>query len=120
MDHIIVDTSSILFGLSNRIDVFKKVGEQFGLSPVISKGVFNELTALSKSRKSTSKYAKVALSLIDRYQIKMDENDIYVDKWILSAAKAYGKVCTNDTKLKTALRARGITVYSISRDGILK
>ncbi len=120
MHGIIIDTSSILFGLSNKVDAFKKVEEQLNLSPIISKGVLNELTEISKSRKSASKYAKVALLLIERHGIRTEENDAYVDKWILSSAKAFGSVCTNDTNLKKALRARGITVYSISRDGILR
>jgi rRNA-processing protein FCF1 len=120
MNGIIIDTSSILFALSNKVDIFKAVEEQSPLEALVSEGVIKELAGIAGSSKSNSKYAGVALELIKRYQIKIERNSNYVDKWILGAAKRYMNVCTNDTRLKKALRVKGITVYSISRNGILR
>lgn len=120
MNGIIVDTSSILFGLSNRNDVFSRIKEQLNLSPVISEGVVRELDLIAKSKKSGRKYARIAIALIDQHKIKTEKDSLYVDKWILKNAKKVGSVCTNDTKLKRELRSRGIATYSISRDGILR
>jgi rRNA-processing protein FCF1 len=120
MDSILVDTSSILFGLSRKVDVFMAVREQLGLSPRISFGVIRELSMLSTKKGPKQKYAKVGLSLIDRHGVDVDEDDTYVDKWILKNSKKYSKVCTNDTKLRKELTRRGATTYSISGDGTLR
>ena len=114
---IIVDTSSILFALSNKVDIFNAIKEDLGLDPVISRGVVKELQKFSESSKGSSRYAKVALQLIDKYGIKTDPDSDYVDNWILSKAKDMDNVCTNDTKLRNALRGKGVKVYVISRSG---
>ncbi len=120
MGSIIVDTSSILFGLSNKVDVFEKVKEQLNLEPVISKGVMNELALISESKKADRKYAKTAMSLIKHHGVRVENDDSYVDKWILSSSKAFKNVCTNDTNLRKGLKSRGITTYTLSRDGFLR
>ena len=120
MDTIIVDTSSILFALSKRIDIFERIDEQLGSKPVISKGIINELTELSKDKKAVSRNAAVALKLISSHSLIIDDNEDYPDNWILKDAKKFGKVCTNDTKLRQALRAMSIQACSISVKGVLK
>ncbi len=120
MGRIILDTSSILFGLSNRVDVFKGIRAKLDMAPVISKGVVKELTLISRSRKSSSKHAKVALAMINSYGIDIVDNEEYVDKWILRSARRFSGVCTNDIKLKRELRSRGIATYSVSRDGTFR
>lgn len=120
MEGIIVDTSSILFGLSNRIDIFSRAKEQLNLNPVISAGIIRELDLISKSKKSEHKYAKIALAMIEKHNITIEDESSYVDKWILKNAKRFGSVCTNDMKLKKELKSRGIETYTLSRDGILR
>ena len=120
MESIIVDTSSILFALSNKVDVFEKISEQLQLKPMVSKGVVRELSAMSSAKAATRKYAKVAIGLIALHSVKIDPDNTYVDSWILRAAKSAGAVCTNDTKLRGALRAKGINVYAISVSGQLR
>ncbi|MDE1767813.1 MAG: hypothetical protein KGH67_02275 [Candidatus Micrarchaeota archaeon] len=120
MNRIILDTSSILFALSNKIDLFKKVEEQLSYEPVVSAGVIKELSKMAESRQKNSKYASVALLLIKRYNVKVENNDDYVDRWILSSAKAFQNVCTNDIKLKRQLSSQGVNTYSISRGGSLR
>ena len=99
MDHIIIDTSSILFGLENKVDVFKAAEDQLGLKPVISKGVLRELRRKLGGKGRDGKNASVALELIGRYKVRIESDESYVDKWIIYAAKYFKNVCTNDTKL---------------------
>ncbi len=114
---IILDTSSILFALSNKVDIFIAAREELSLDPVISLGVVRELRRISKSAKVSSKAANVALELIKKREEAVVPDNQYVDDWILSAAGKYEGVCTNDTKLRRALRANGVKVYAVSRSG---
>lgn len=120
MDSIIVDTSSILFAFSNKIDIFKEIETQLSLKPVISQGVVNELNRMASSNKEEKKYAKVALTLIESREISTEKESGYVDRWILESAKKFGSVCTNDIKLKRSLKEKGINVYSVSIGGKLR
>lgn len=120
MDSIIIDTSSILFAFSNHVDIFKEAEAQLSLKPVISKGVIKELGRMAESRKAESKYAKAAIALIEKHNISIEKEEGYVDRWILTNANKIGSVCTNDMKLKVALKARGVPVYTVSRSGILR
>lgn len=123
MKYLILDTSSIIFGLSNKINVFDSVNNQLpGYRILISKGVERELEKMGKGRSKYGKYAKVAIHLLKASSnIDRAEDTRFVDAWILKDSVALkAAVCTNDTKLKKALRAKGITAYSISRSGILK
>jgi rRNA-processing protein FCF1 len=114
---MIVDTSSILFALSNKVDIFNAVRAELGMTPMISKGVINELTRISNDTRANGRYAKVALRLIDRYGVKTDPDSGYVDDWMLSKANDPANFCTNDTKLRNALKGKGAKVYAISRSG---
>jgi rRNA-processing protein FCF1 len=120
MSGIIVDTSSILFGLSKKIDVFESIEGQLALKPVISKGVLRELLSISQKKGAYRKYAAAALALIEKRKPEIDGDTGYVDGWIASSARKYGSVCTNDTKLKRILNAVGIKTYSIAIGGKLK
>jgi rRNA-processing protein FCF1 len=117
MDGIIVDTSSILFAFSNRVDIFRRVKLQLGLAPVVSEGVIRELKAKAQGGGRSRAYARLALDLIKNYGINVDKDSGYVDRWIIASSKRYGSVCTNDTKLRRALRNSGSAVYTISRSG---
>jgi rRNA-processing protein FCF1 len=120
MEGIIVDTSSILFALSNKVDIFDAIGGQLRLTPVISRGVVSELSRLSKTRKASGRHASVALELIGRHNVRIERDSGYVDSWILSAAHGFSCVCTNDTRLREELRKAGIKVYVMSRSGELR
>jgi len=117
LECMIVDTSSILFALSNKIDIFDAIRKELNMDPMVSKGVINELGKAASGSKANGKYAKVALQLIDKYEIKTDPGSGYVDDWMLSKAKEAVNFCTNDTKLRKALREKGANVYTISRNG---
>ena len=120
MGYIIVDTSSILFGLENKVDIFKEADSKLGLSPIISKGVVMELTKISSSKRQDRKYAIMALKLIAEQKVKIESDTAYVDEWIIRAATKYGNVCTNDTKLRKALKSKGVSIYSVSMGGSLR
>ncbi len=120
MEYIIVDTSSILFEFSNKIDIFKQIATQLSLKPVVSQGVLRELTKMASSTKADKKYAKVALAMINEHKVGVETDSGYVDAWILASAKKFQCVCTNDMKLKKALKAKGIQVYSVSIGGTIK
>ncbi|MDE1851583.1 MAG: hypothetical protein KGH69_02760 [Candidatus Micrarchaeota archaeon] len=120
MDYVILDTSSILFSASNKHDIFAAIMERYPKhSIMVSEGVLKELKRLSSGRSKHAKYAAVAISLLNRYaSIKVANNSTYVDKWIIREASKLGAVvCSNDIKLKRALRAHGITTISATREG---
>ncbi len=118
---IIVDTSSILFGFSNHIDVFEKIGEMFpSCEIIISRGIVGELEGLGKARRQGA-YAKVALAAIESHKLEISKSSVYVDEWIASeSARRRCLVCTNDVGLKARLRKAGVSVVSLSRSGRLR
>ncbi len=117
MENIIIDTSSILFGLSINFDAFKAAETRLCLRPCVSKGVLRELSGIARSRKSNRKYASVAISLIKKYNVKVYPDAGHVDNWILKSAHDIKNICTNDTRLRMKLRHAGIKPYTISMDG---
>ncbi|MDE1823121.1 MAG: hypothetical protein KGH50_02235 [Candidatus Micrarchaeota archaeon] len=123
MDYVILDTSSIIFSLSNKRDILMSIRDRFPNSRIlVSDGVLGELKKLSSGRSRYAKYAAVAISLLNRYDnVKVAKNSSYVDKWIIREASKLGAVvCSNDIKLKRALKAAGISTISVSRDGSLR
>ncbi len=118
---IIVDTSSILFGFSNHVDVFEKIEWEFPeCVALISKGVITELEKSSKSRKQAA-YAKAALLAVERHKLEISRSTGYVDDWIASeSAKRRCLVCTNDIGLKARLKRTGIGTVSLSMNGRLR
>lgn len=122
MGSIIIDTSSIIFGLSNNIDIFDTVAYELpGYKILISKGIVEELKKLGSKNGRYKKYAHVALTLIKKHKAKVANSSSYVDAWIENeAVKTNCTVCTNDIKLKKLLKSKDITVLSISRSGLLR
>jgi rRNA-processing protein FCF1 len=123
MQYLIIDTSSIVFALSNNVDIFQMVKDELpGTTILISNGIVNELKGIAKKRGKNGKYASVAISLLNSHNnIRIEQNKGYVDSWILMESRQLPcSVCTNDTKLKKALRQNKIKVYSISRNGTLR
>ncbi len=122
---ILIDTSSILFALSNMKNVFQIISDRFPKQEmVISKGVVNELERLAKEKGNRAKLARTALMEIGSTALKIEENELNVDRWIENAAKDAGGrecvVCTNDINLKKKVRMHGIKVFSATRSGTLR
>lgn len=118
----ILDTSSILFGLSNNIDPFERLRESFpDYKIVVSQGIVRELAEMSGSRKRQKVQAKIGLALIKKNLITVLKGDEYVDSWILGNVGRWECiVCTNDVRLKAKLKSRGVKVLSLSRGGMLR
>lgn len=114
---MIIDTSSILFGLENKIDVFQLIKE-LGYEPLVSKGVIKELEKIAEAGSRKSGYARLALAEIKEKGISIDESEGYVDSWIERSSGVL--VCTNDTKLRQRLKAKNIKVFTLSRGGRLR
>lgn len=119
---MIVDTSSILFALSNRMDAFRAIEEaDEDYEPVVTSGVVTELKDIGKGRGKQSMNARAALSVMKERSIEVIAAGGVVDDSILSAAKRFRcSVCTNDIGLKRRLKASGVKAVSIGRDRKLR
>lgn len=115
---IILDTSSIVFGFSNNMDIFDSLSQDLQYKPLISTAILDELEILGKSRKRDGKFAKIALLSMKRRNIEAQKSTLPVDKWIIETSKERKcVVCTNDSRLKRILVSRGIKAVSFTRDG---
>lgn len=119
----IVDTSSILFGFSNRRDVFAAVSERFpGAGMLISAGVLAELAGISENRGKRGTSARTALEAIKHKKILVDKDTGNVDAWIRSKSleSKHSVVITNDTELLRVLRSSGVMCLKLTRQGLLR
>ena len=117
LGRIIIDTSSILFALSKKVDVFESAQTELAMKPLVSKGILTELSRMSKGSGKKARDAKVALAMIKAHKVEVNPDNKYVDSWILSQATSGMAVCTNDTELRKSLRLKGASVYAISEGG---
>ncbi len=119
---IILDTSSIVFALSNGIDIFGAVRDQKpGYVPILSHGIVGELKGIRSKGGKYSGYAGAAIGILERSDVEMMPDNSTVDDWIYEEAVNNGyAVCTNDIRLKKRLKARRVTVFSIARSGTIR
>lgn len=129
MKYIIIDTSSILFSLKYKKNVFEVIKTKYisNYKIIISNGIINELARLSKSRSKLSLIAKMALLLISK--IRQNERKVFiyrrsninVDTWILNISNNLKNidVITNDTELAKKINKKN-KILKISKQGILR
>jgi len=117
---VIVDTSSILFGIESKKDALE-IAEEIG-RVVLPKSAIIELEKIAKGPGSKGTYAKTALGIIrQKRQIKIIASRGNVDSWILKNASRLGAfVVTNDTALARKLKIEGIRVFKLARSGKLR
>ncbi|MEM3781733.1 MAG: hypothetical protein QXT43_02100, partial [Candidatus Micrarchaeaceae archaeon] len=116
--YVLIDTSSILFAFRNKNNIFALLSYQFpGVRLAVSQGVKEELAKLSKSKKRISASASVALKEAASNGVEVLPNKAMPDAWLLDSAKAGVFICTNDIALKRKLKAKGATVFSVTRSG---
>ncbi len=122
MPHVIVDTSSMMFGFSHNRNVFEAAHRKFPTrKPLVSKGILAELRAISENRGKRGATARLALLEIKAKKIDVDNITEYADKWILDASLRRGKVViTNDTALARRLLSRGVGVFKMSVSGEIR
>ena len=119
---VLVDTSSILYGLENSKDVFEIAKSRFpGCNILVSKGVVAELSGLSSSASKTAQLAKTALQIIKLKKVRVDNITGSADNWIFNKAIAEPSIAiTNDTALYKRLKSRKLSAFKLSKKGILK
>ncbi len=120
---VIIDTSAILFGFSNRRDVFEIARMRFGAAALlISRGVLSELSGISLNKGAKGKSARMALEAIKYKKIRVDNIGSNVDAWIHSKAleSKHTVVITNDTELYNILRSAGVSCLKLTRQGLLR
>ncbi len=123
MAYVIIDTSSILFGIRYNKDVFKSVNEKYPqLKQLISYGVMSELEKMASNKGTKANEARTALKILRHKNLKVDNKSEYVDSWILDTASknANSLVITNDTKLFKNLKSKGIETKKLSKSGELR
>ena len=141
MNYIIIDTSSMLFGLRYNKNIFELIKTKYlsNYKIIISKGILNELTYLSKYNSELALNAKAAIQIINsltQTQSKVfiyEKSSINVDSWILRASRKFDNsiIITNDTKLAEELKKikdkesketenKTTKIYKLSKQGILR
>ncbi len=116
---VVIDTSSIIFGFSKKVDVFERIREEFpGYEIIMPSGVLGELEKIGKEKMKESVNARYALGVIGKLGLRVVPSYAYVDRWILEKADGMGcTVCTNDGELRKKLAAMGVKVVSVSVGG---
>jgi rRNA-processing protein FCF1 len=121
MHRVILDTSSIVFAFSRKADIFESAEDRLHARIVVSRGVMRELNSIALRRTKAGRAAKVALEMLKKYTVDVEDDDRQADKWILDAGMDSDiYVCTNDIRLKQELRKRGKLALSVSENGVLR
>ncbi|MCL5008014.1 MAG: hypothetical protein M1562_02075, partial [Candidatus Marsarchaeota archaeon] len=120
--HIFIDTSSILFAIENRKDIFEIIDAEFDRSYIrtVSNGVIGELRRIGGNRSERGGMARAAIQMISDRSIHIDRDSKRPDVWMLKiSGSASGDIfITNDTALLRSIRAKGARVFRVSRYGI--
>ncbi len=123
MADLIIDTSALLFGISNRIDVIEAARRQIpGCRVLVSSAILGELSAIGRGRGRRGAMARAALAMLRSKKIDVVKEKRRVDDWILEFANCHRgtDVLTNDGKLTLRLRDSGATAYKLARSGALR
>jgi rRNA-processing protein FCF1 len=121
MRRILLDTSSIVFAFSNKLDIFALVEERLDSRAVVSDGILAELKKLSLRRNKEGNGARLALQVMQGHKVEALKNSQKVDDFLVKAGtEGEMLVCTNDIGVKRRLKSRGIRPLSVSRSGVLR
>ena len=122
MARVIIDTSSILYGISFRKDIFAIAAMRFpGSTMIISKGVLRELSGISKGNGRRGADAMAALALIRVKNVKVDTDSGTADSWALRSARHNNFiVITNDTALLRRIKQINPNVFKLSKSGAIR
>ncbi len=123
MVYVIIDTSSILFGISCKKDVFQIAERDFPSADVlISAGILRELSGISRNMGKRGASAKTAIESLKYKKVDVDNNTRSVDSWIHAKSQQYphAVVITNDTALYKKLKASNIRALKLTKSGLLR
>jgi len=116
MKTVLLDTNFLIdlgrFGVS--IDEIDKVmNERY--EPAVLRSTLNELKSIAATQQEESKFAKVALMLLDLRGVAVIESEKIADEGIVEAAEKDKQniiVATDDIELRKRLKSLGIkTIY---------
>ncbi len=116
---LVMDTSSIVFAVSNHVDPFSAAEIEFpGCEIVLSRGVIRELKGLGSGKSRHAGYAKAAVGMLAAHRVTVLDDNSTVDDWIVKyATESNALVCTNDSGLKARILELGGAVIGITRSG---
>lgn len=112
MEKVAVDTSFFIFMIKRKIEI-NRMNELFSgpIELYTSQGVINELLNIKNSERNNSPYANLALKLIDKLKIKIEENEKVPDDWLLEQKN----IATVDIPLSKKALERGVRVINITK-----
>ncbi len=123
MDFLIIDTSSIVFGFSNKKDVFEIAHSRFpAYGILISAGILGELSKIARNRGGKGSGAKTAIESLKFKKVNVDNSTGSVDSWIYAKSQEYphSVVITNDTELYKKLKTSNIKCLKLTKAGLLR
>ena len=110
--NVAVDTSFLMFIVRRKINM-DRIYSAFD-NPIklyTSRGVINELEAISKSKRPSAVDAALALKLLNSLNIEIKPNTEDPDKWLMTQRV----IATTDIKLAREAKLAGIRVISITK-----
>ncbi len=113
-----IDTSSIIFAMQNRKDIFSITRTVFpGCEICVSQGVISELRRISFGKTKKGRNAATGLLALHHNNISIERDKQLPDEWMANASSNGHIFVTNDTKLWHILKSQGKRAAKLSIDG---
>ena len=121
-DCVLIDTSSLLFGIEKGMDLFEIIRfDMPGTQVVVPRPVLRELEGMQTERGKRGMHARIALELIEKNSKTVAESNENADDAILAISSEMGcAVVTNDSELRKRLRAKNVRVFTLAMDKKLR
>jgi rRNA-processing protein FCF1 len=110
---VLLDTNILFVPFRFRVDIFAGIEEMLSepWEAVVSSRIIRELRRVAQRKGRHAIEAKLALSMLEKKQVKIIASEMPVDEWLFSYAKEHGAVVvTNDSELIKKLKKNGIKV----------
>ncbi len=120
ISEVVVDTSSIIFGMQNRKNIFGILESELSGSRIyISKGVVKELKEISAEHTKRGRAALASLAVLREGRVGIKGDTKMPDEWMHSLPVENITFVTNDTDLWRRLKRQGKRVLKLSISGKL-
>jgi|YNPNPStandDraft_1061719.scaffolds.fasta_scaffold16271_2 rRNA-processing protein FCF1 len=120
--NVLLDTSMILSLFEYSFDLEYELTRLLGSCNIlVPSAVIKELEFLSKRSSNKAMDASAALKLISRYNV-VDSDELNTDEAIIKIASKKNRgfvVATNDKKLRSTLKKKGLPVVTLRKKRIL-
>lgn len=115
---IFLDTNFIIGQFVHRIDLLRKIEDNFGKCEVIAPStVISELSAIGGGRGKWAGVARAALGWLEEKikggEIKKEKTKEGVDSWLRANVRKGNIVLTNDGALGKVLKSKGIKILTL-------